>query len=344
MDAMVAETAAHGFRNAEKDTNFVETIYFGGGTPSLLVRKDLDKLLNAVHQYFTVSPSAEITLEANPDDINSTALYEWKSVGINRLSIGVQSFMEEDLRWMNRVHNASQALHSIMEARDAGFENYSVDLIFGTPTLSDKNWKKNVETLIKIKVPHVAAYSLTVEPSTALQRLILQNKKENVDPEKQASQYHMLMDWMLENGYQHYEISNFCKPGKYSRHNSSYWRGIPYIGIGPSAHSFDGKKRSWNISNNALYIKMEKNGIPFEEEILTATQQLNEYIMISLRTMEGLDLALVRKRFGKPYADKLLESSLIFEKRYHLTRQNNRLILTNSGKLYADAIAAGLFF
>ena len=341
---MIAETRAQGMKNGEGTAQDVETIYFGGGTPSLLSNADLITLLAAAYEHFNVRREAEITLEANPDDITKTTLEEWKSAGINRLSIGVQSFQEEDLAWMNRVHNTSQALHSITELKNMGFENYSVDLIFGTPTLSDEHWKKNVQTLIDLDVPHIAAYALTVESSTPLQRMITLKKKEMVDSEKQAAQFLMIMDWLQESGYQHYEISNFCKPGMRSRHNSSYWKGTPYIGIGPSAHSFDGTRRSWNISNNARYISMEKNTIPFEEEVLTSTQQLNEYIMTSLRTMEGLDVELVRNKFGKSYADKLNESSIKFEERGYMIHKNEAFILTNSGKLFADGIASELFF
>ena len=344
INAMVSETKANGIANRLGNAQPVETIYFGGGTPSLLSREDLVKLLAVSYEYFDIVPGAEVTLEANPDDVNKTSLAHWKSIGINRISLGVQSFVDEDLKWMNRVHNASQSLNSISEIQEAGFENYSVDLIFGTPTLSDENWKRNVETLINLNVPHIAAYALTVEPSTALEKMISLKKKDLVDPEKQAIQFTMIMNWLNQNGYQHYEISNYCKPGKKSKHNSSYWKGIPYVGIGPSAHSFDGKKRSWNISNNAMYISMVKNSLPFEEEVLTETQLLNEYIMISLRTMEGLDLDFVHHQFGKNYADKVNEASKPFEKRNLTTRQKNIILLTSEGKLFADGIASELFF
>ena len=278
----------------------VETIYFGGGTPSLLSADEIKRLMDIVYKNFSVSPDAEITLEANPDDINRSILKEWRSSGINRLSLGIQSFRDEDLTWMNRAHNGSQAIECIKAAKDEGFDNFSADLIFGTPTLTDEAWKENVDRLLELEPPHIAAYALTVEPFTPLNKMIALKKKQGVDPGKQATQFLLLMDWLEANGYEHYEISNFCKPGKKSIHNSSYWNGVPYIGIGPSAHSFDGEKRSWNISNNNKYIEGINNGVSFSEhEILSFHQRLNEYIMTSLRTNGGLSLLHVEEIFGE---------------------------------------------
>jgi len=323
----------------------VSTIYFGGGTPSLLNVVEIEKLLETVNAAYHVSADAEITLEANPDDINENKLSQWKEAGINRLSIGVQSFNQKDLQWMNRAHNSGQALQCITMVQKVGFTDYSVDLIYGTPTLEDDEWKKNVDIITTLKVPHVSCYALTVEPETALQKMIEQKKKNDIDPEKQATHFSMLTSWMEAAGYEHYEISNFALPGHRSRHNSSYWHGEPYIGIGPSAHSYFGNIRRWNINNNALYIKSLKNNIiPFEQEELTAIQQLNEYIMISLRTMEGLDLDFIKQKFGEEKSSRLKRESAKFKKAQKLKAINQKLILTQEGKLFADGIAAELFF
>jgi len=315
----------------------VETIYFGGGTPSLLTEEELGRILNKLHALFPIAPDAELTLEANPDDMAIPGrLTTWRQAGINRLSIGIQSFFEEDLRWMNRVHNAGQALESIHKAQDAGLDNISIDLIYGTPGLSDGNWKKNVEQAFQLGIPHLSCYALTVEPRTALDTMIRQHKKEDIDPEDQARQFLLLMDWVAAAGYEHYEISNFSLPGRRSRHNTSYWQGKPYLGLGPSAHSYDGAaSRQWNIANNALYIK--NPGSHIEKEILTPVQQLNEYIMISLRTMEGLDLGRV------PQQEVLLRQAEKYIKEGKMILKDNRLVLTREGKLFADGIAAALF-
>jgi len=315
----------------------VETIYFGGGTPSLLTEEELGRILNKLHALFPIAPDAELTLEANPDDMAIPGrLTAWRQAGINRLSIGIQSFFEEDLRWMNRVHNAGQALESIHKAQDAGLDNISIDLIYGTPGLSDGNWKKNVEQAFQLGIPHLSCYALTVEPRTALDTMIRQHKKEDIDPEDQARQFLLLMDWVAAAGYEHYEISNFSLPGRRSRHNTSYWQGRPYLGLGPSAHSYDGAaSRQWNIANNALYIK--NPGSHIEKEILTPVQQLNEYIMISLRTMEGLDLGRV------PQQEVLLRQAEKYIKEGKMILKDNRLVLTREGKLFADGIAAALF-
>jgi oxygen-independent coproporphyrinogen-3 oxidase len=336
----IGETFAASFNFA--GYNRVETIYFGGGTPSLLNAEDIKKLLNAVYEKYKVAENAEITLEANPDDISEEKLQKWKSAGINRLSLGIQSFKNEDLVWMNRAHNAEQARHSIKLIKDAGFQNFSVDLIYGTPTLSDDDWKRNVETVIALDVPHLSCYALTVENKTALHKMIELKKAENVDPEKQASQFLSLMDWLNNAGYEHYEISNFAKPGLRSKHNSSYWQGKSYVGIGPSAHSFDGQKRQWNISNNQLYIQsLNNNIIPYEEETLTKTQQLNEYIMTSLRTIEGLDLNFIKEKVGEDVSIKLQTGAAKWNKKINI--ENDKILLTREGKLFADGIAADLF-
>ncbi len=324
--------------------NKIDTIYFGGGTPSILSTDDIKKLLDTAYQFYNISQQAEITLEANPDDINEIRLKEWKSIGINRLSIGVQSFNDADLHWMNRVHNADQALNCIKQVKDAGFKNFSVDLIYGTPTLSDTDWKTNVETIINLDVPHISCYALTVEANTALQKMISLNKKEEVDSERSAFQFLLLMTWMQQAGYEHYEISNFAKPGYRSKHNSSYWQGKSYIGIGPSAHSFDINSRRWNVSNNSIYIQsLQRNIIPYEEELLSDVQKLNEYIMTSIRTIEGIDLGYVEKNFGQDMSCRLQAESSKWEVNAQIKKSGDKIILTNEGKLFADGIAADLF-
>ncbi len=236
-------------------TEDIATIYFGGGTPSLLQIDDCRLMIEKIHSSFSVDAEAEITLEANPDDINEEKLKDWKAAGINRLSIGVQSFFDEDLQWMNRAHNALQAHKSIELAMQNGFKNISIDFIYGTPSLTDERWLQNLETASQLHVPHLSCYALTVEPNTALQKMIVLNKKANIDAEKQSTQFELLMQWAAESNFEHYEISNFAKPGFRSRHNSSYWQGKPYLGLGPSAHSYNGISRQWNVANNALYIK-----------------------------------------------------------------------------------------
>jgi oxygen-independent coproporphyrinogen-3 oxidase len=321
----------------------VETIYFGGGTPSLLTGEELKSFIDALQHAFTVSENAEITLEANPDDINVEKLFTWKTAGINRLSIGVQGFFEEDLVWMNRAHNATQATESLQLAKKY-FENITIDLIYGSPVLTDEKWKHNVDTAIALNIPHLSCYALTVEPKTQLEKMIRMHKSEDVDPDKQSTQFLLLMQWLEDAGYEHYEISNFAIPGWRSRHNSSYWQGKLYLGLGPSAHSFNGKERQWNISNNAKYIAaIGEDKVPFEKENLTPVQQLNEYIMTSLRTIEGLKLGIVSKRQAVA-AEKLKEKSKKFIGAGLMKIENNTLLLTKEGRLLADGIAAELFF
>jgi oxygen-independent coproporphyrinogen-3 oxidase len=322
----------------------IETIYFGGGTPSLLTEQDLGRILDRLHALFPIEPGVEITLEANPDDMAVPGkLTAWRQAGINRLSIGVQSFFEEDLRWMNRVHNAEQALDSIRKAQEAGLDNLSIDLIYGTPGLSDLRWEKNVEQAFQLGIPHLSCYALTVEPRTALDTMIRQHKKEDVDAEDQARQFLLLMDWTAAAGYEHYEISNFSRPGRRSRHNTSYWQGKPYLGLGPSAHSYDGvASRRWNVSNNAAYIKDPASQAG--QERLTPVQQLNECIMISLRTMEGLDLAQVTARWGMQQAQALRKQAERYVQEGKMICSGDKLTLTREGKLLADGIAADMFF
>ncbi|MEP6513243.1 MAG: radical SAM family heme chaperone HemW [Parafilimonas sp.] len=343
-DAMVTAIC----KEAELRRNYINekvaTLYFGGGTPSLLKIEDLILKIENLRRLFMVDEDAEIILEANPDDITIEKLNGWKACGINRLSIGVQSFFDEDLLSMNRVHNAAQALNCIELAQQEGFNNISIDLIYGTPGLSDERLRQNVKTAISLGIPHLSCYALTIEKGTALEKMIRNNKIKNIDADRQSRQFELLMQWISEAGYEHYEISNFAKPGFRSKHNSSYWQGKSYLGLGPSAHSYNGAARQWNIANNTLYIKSIEQGIlPFEIEHLTSTQKLNEYIMTSLRTMEGLSLQYTAENWNKDAVNELGKDSEKFLTNGLMHRKNEHLILTNKGKLFADGIASEMF-
>ena len=336
-------------RLTAKDAPFlpgIETIYFGGGTPSILLPAEIAQLLNTIQLVFPTNAAAEISLETNPDDVTDANLLQWKKAGVNRLSLGVQSFNEAELQWMNRAHNTTESLGSIDKIIAAGFHNFSVDLIYGSPLLSNEDFGKNIETILSKNIPHVSAYALTVEPKTVLDAHIKNRKSPPIDEGRQAEQFDMLVEKMTLAGYEQYEISNFAKPGFRSRHNSSYWQGKPYFGFGPSAHSYDGyNKRRWNIANNALYIKsLEQDTVPFEEEILTTTQQLNERIMISLRTMEGLDCEGIARDFGDEQVTAILQKAMVYLQQNKLTLTDWNLRLTDTGKFFADGIAADLFF
>jgi oxygen-independent coproporphyrinogen-3 oxidase len=321
----------------------VQTIYFGGGTPSLLGISDLELLISNLRQQFTVSDDAEITLEANPDDINTEKLNGWKMVGINRLSIGVQSFFEDELRWMNRAHNSQQAISSLQLAITE-FDNITMDLIYGSPLLTDDMWKQNVDTAISLGIAHLSCYALTIEEKTPLQKKIATQQAPDVDNEKQGRQFLLLMQWLEEAGYEHYEVSNFAKPGFRSRHNSSYWKGAKYLGLGPSAHSFNGKERRWNIANNTIYIKTINEGAAQREtETLTPSQQLNELIMISLRTMEGIDLSKVQQVWGESERQRIEKDLVKYTNNGLVKLHNSYAQLTDEGMLRADGIAADLF-
>jgi oxygen-independent coproporphyrinogen-3 oxidase len=322
----------------------VETVYFGGGTPSLLDITELNDLVNALHVNFHISQDAEITLEANPDDINEKQLGGWQTAGINRLSIGVQSFREEDLRWMNRAHTASEALSGIQLAKKAGFSNITIDLIYGTPTLTDDAWEDNLKKAISLDIPHLSCYALTIEPKTALHHLVETSQMSDTDPEQQARQFMQLMDLTYKAGYAHYEVSNFAREGWQSRHNSAYWKGVPYLGIGPGAHSFDGLHRRWNVSNNTLYTTGIEKGLPvYEEETLTVNNRFNEYVMTALRTMEGIRLDHVKQNYGDSYAIELIHKAGKYIGLQQVLITNENILLTNAGKLYADGIASDLF-
>lgn len=321
----------------------IETIYFGGGTPSLVPAELLKELMEQMHALFQVDTAAEITLEANPDDITPESLAAWQQLGVNRLSVGIQSFDADELLWMNRAHTASQAQDCIPMIQASGFTNFSIDFIYGSPILTDAQLIDNIAIAIKHKVPHIAAYALTVEPQTALAHFVEKGKAAGTDAEKQVRQSNILMQAMEDAGYEHYEISNFAMPGFRSQHNSSYWMSKHYLGVGPGAHSFNGHSRQWNISNNALYIQsIELGEIPAEIENLTPAQQLNEYIMTSLRTMEGLSLLKV-KEWGEHQAERIIKTAKPFIMDGRLIQQPTALVLSRSGKSWADGIAAALF-
>ncbi len=342
--SLVAAIAKEAILRKEYLTKAVSTIYFGGGTPSLLTAEELLSIKETLFSHFAVNTDAELTLEANPDDITPEKLAEWKNAGINRLSIGIQSFFEEDLQWMNRAHNAAQARQCIELAQQAGFTNLTIDLIYGTPGLNNERWLTNIQTAIALQVPHLSCYALTVEPDTALDKLIQKGKKENTDQTIQAEHFELLTEHLAAAGYEQYEISNFARPGFRSKHNSSYWQGKPYLGLGPSAHSFNGSTRQWNVSNNALYIQsLEQDLIPFEAEQLTAQQQLNEYIMTSLRTTEGCSIEWIAQNWSLQNVEDVLTAAKKYIDDEKLRFTDNRLLLTQKGKFLADGIAADLF-
>ena len=326
------------------DGETIETIYFGGGTPSLLSDGEINLLTDKITSLHTVSANAEITIEANPDDLSKAKLQSYLQTGINRFSIGIQSFFDVDLEWMNRVHRGSEAEASVKRAQDAGFENITVDLIYGYPLLNGEKWKYNLDKVFELDVPHVSSYSMTVEPKTALATFINKKKQPAMDDQQSAEQFILLMDAMQTHGYEHYEISNFCKPGHYSRHNSNYWKGVKYLGIGPSAHSYNGQTRQWNAANNAKYVQSLVVGqIPAETELLTETDRLNEYIMTSLRTMWGLKLDELNS-IATGSSARLQTAAAKFFNDGWIRQDGDTIYLTQTGKLYADNIASGLFF
>lgn len=325
--------------------NTVDTIYFGGGTPSILSAKEIDLILSAVAKHHTLGDQPEVTLEANPDDLQHHKLLELKSTAINRLSIGVQSFYEEDLTWMNRAHSAAEAHQALVDALETGFEDITIDLIYGYPQLSMEKWESNINKAIALGIPHLSAYSMTVEPKTALDSFINKGKYPPMDEDQSAQQFVFLMDKLMDKGYEHYEISNFALDGRYARHNSNYWKGVHYLGIGPSAHSYNGLQRSWNVAHNRKYIDQIALGtIPSNQEKLSREDQLNEYIMVSLRTMWGLSIKHIENRFGEPTAADVRQELLPFVKSGHITLGSDDVAtLSKAGKLIADHIISELF-
>jgi oxygen-independent coproporphyrinogen III oxidase len=323
----------------------IETVYFGGGTPSLLSADEINHIFDTIVKFYPVGQIKECTLEANPDDLSREYLRALRNTPVNRFSIGIQSFYNEDLLYMKRSHDAQQAEYAIKAAQDAGFGNLTIDLIYGTPGLTDEKWSANLFRVSELQIPHFSAYALTVEDKTALHHAITHKQAAPVDAEQSATQFEILMEQAAAMGYEHYEISNLALPGHHAVHNTNYWRGLPYLGIGPSAHSFDGSSRRWNMANNALYIKNinEEPRAVYEEEKLTPVQHLNEYIMTSLRTMWGCDLDKVAREWDSSYAREIEKSSEVFRERAMLSMQGQTLVLTNAGRLLADRIASELF-
>lgn len=328
----------------------VDTIYFGGGTPSLLSEEELTQILDTIYSNYTVSKNPEITLEANPDDLYSLEtdsakkLKFFKEIGINRLSIGVQSFFEDNLKWMNRAHNSEEALQSILEAKKY-FENITIDLIYGIPGMSNERWRENLEKAFSLNVPHLSCYALTVEPRTALEKFIETGKSASVDDEAAQKHHEILIELTEAHGFNNYEFSNFGKSGFYSRNNLAYWEGKPYLGIGPSAHSYNGESRSWNVSNNSLYIRNISNGmLPSEKEILSISDKYNEYVMTRLRTSGGIDLNKVETIFGPDYLNYLLKEAELPLLAGNLMVENNFMRVTKKGKFLTDGLAGDLFW
>jgi oxygen-independent coproporphyrinogen-3 oxidase len=341
VDALLKEID---LRKSVFETETIESIYFGGGTPSLLSATELDRIFKKLYASFTICSDAEITLEANPDDLNFEKIQEIKSTPVNRLSIGIQSFRDVDLKFMNRAHTSSEALGSINMCKDAGFTNLTIDLIYGTPGMTNEAWMENLKIAFELDIPHISSYALTVEEKTALHYQILKNKTPDIDENQSALQFEMLMAEMKRNGYEQYEISNFCKPNSYSRHNSSYWKKDNYLGLGPSAHSFLGNKRLWNVSNNTKYIKSLQVGeLPLQEECLTTQDRYNEYIMTSLRTKWGCSIGHIETDFSPEFARYFKTEIKDYVLQGAISVENEVYYLTDSGKLLADRIASDLF-
>ena len=320
----------------------VNTVYFGGGTPSLLSQQELQLLLATIKKLYIVSEDAEITLEANPDDLNPAKLQELRAAGVNRLSIGLQSFHEPHLRLMNRAHSAVESLQCVKDAQTAGFDDITVDLIYGIPAADHHIWHRDLETLFALGVPHVSCYALTIEPDTALGRWSKKGKFKPAEDDFTAQQFEILLAHMAKQGYIQYEISNFCLPGHESKHNSNYWRGVHYLGVGPSAHSFNGHSRQYNVAHNKKYVDALAQGhIPFELEELTAADQANDYLLTSLRTIWGCDLRKINREYG--YDLRVSHAGYLQElQEKGLARIEEVLYLTDKGKLLADQITLDL--
>jgi oxygen-independent coproporphyrinogen III oxidase len=326
------------------DNKKLSTIYFGGGTPSLLSSAELNKIINKIKDHFIITPGSEITLEANPDDLTPEKINELTAAGINRLSIGIQSFFDEDLVGMNRSHTAKQAIQAVENAKSGGIHNISIDLIYGLPNLTKEKWAANLEQAFKLDVPHLSAYCLTIEEKTAFDNFLRKGKITLPKEPETIAQFELLMSEAEKHNFIHYEISNFCKEGQQSKHNSSYWSNEYYLGIGPSAHSYNGISRQFNVKNNALYNKGVEAGTPdFEIEILTEKNKYNEYIMTRLRTIWGISPAFISKEFGEETLNTFLSDVEPYVSSGHLQWKQDSLILTQIGKLLADKIASDLF-
>ncbi|WP_125723174.1 radical SAM family heme chaperone HemW [Flavobacterium ustbae] len=337
------KTFSRSFETAQDET-IIETIYFGGGTPSVLTSFEINFLIEEIYKNYKVAENPEITLEANPDDLSIERILELSKSPINRLSIGIQSFYEDDLKMMNRAHNSAEAKKCLEEATKY-FDNISLDLIYGIPGLSDEMWRQNIQTALDFGIPHISSYALTVEPKTALSKLIQTGKIAEPQDEVASNHFSILVEMLQQNGFIHYELSNFGKENYFSKNNSAYWLGKKYIGIGPSAHSYDGEKRGWNIANNSLYLKAIQNDeLPLETETLTISDRYNEYIMTGLRTIWGVSLERIENEFGIEYLNYLKKQSQKFLNDDLLSIENNILKPTLKGKFLTDGIASDLFF
>lgn len=331
-------------RKNEFKNQTIETIYFGGGTPSLLNVSDLIFLINQVYSNYNVSQNTEITIEANPDDLSENRIIELSKTPINRLSIGIQSFFEEDLQLMNRAHNSAEA-KKCLEIATQYFDNISVDLIYGTPGMSNERWLENIKIALDLNIPHISSYALTVEPKTALHKFIKDGMMPQLDDAMAHEQFLILVDTLETNKFIHYELSNFGKENYFSKNNSAYWLGKKYIGVGPSAHSYDGKNRSWNLSNNGRYLKsISENTLPSETETLSKTDKYNEYIMTGLRTIWGVSLNKIESEFGEKHLKYLLKNTQKYLDDTKLILENNILRTTRKGKFFCDGIASDLFY
>ena len=331
-------------RKSEFENETIETIYFGGGTPSIWQISDLIFLIDEVYKNFTVAENPEITLEANPDDLSRERIIELSKTPINRLSIGIQSFFEDDLKMMNRAHNSEEANECLEEATKY-FNNISIDLIYGIPGMSNEKWKRNIDAALSFGIPHISSYALTVEPKTVLSKLIQTGKINNPSDEVAEAHFRILVETLENKGFVHYELSNFGKSSYFSKNNSAYWLGKKYLGIGPSAHSYDGISRRWNVSNNSIYLKsLDENTLPCETEILSKTDRYNEYIMTGLRIIWGVSLDRIENEFGSKYLDYLHKQAQKFINDDLLSINENVLKTTKKGKFLTDGIAIDLFW
>ena len=342
-DQMVDAICKEILNRKDEHQEIIETIYFGGGTPSLLTSTQIQKILQTVYTNYSVVENPEVTLEANPDDLSEKKILELSKTQINRLSIGIQSIFEEDLKMMNRAHNATESI-KCLELAKKYFQNISVDLIYGIPNMTLQQWEQNIDFMLNLNIPHISCYALTVEAKTALEKLIATGKIPNTDEAQAHAHFLFLIDKLQKAGYDHYEMSNFGKPGFESKNNTAYWLGKKYLGIGPSAHSFNGKERSWNIANNIIYIKNIENNLPTAEtESLTLTDRYNEYIMTGLRTKWGVNLEYIETEFGKTFVEYVIKEAQPFLKKNHLSLNNSILTTTNEGKFFGDGISSNLF-
>lgn len=320
----------------------VETVYFGGGTPSILMIDEVRSIMTLLHDNFEIDPKAEITLEANPDTLSPEYLAALRSLGVNRLSIGIQSFFDNDLKYLSRRHNSAHARQCVGWAKNVGFDNISIDLIYGLPISDARQWNRNLDLFFEMEVPHLSAYALTLEPNTILTNLIKQGKAEPVNEDDAVRDYEILCRRAAENGFLHYEISNFCKPGMHSRHNANYWFAVPYAGFGPSAHSYDGNSRQWNISSVERFISSAESAVAEKEE-LSPEQKYNEYVMLCLRTMWGVDLKYLKREMGERFSAFCEQKAQPLITQGRLSQTREFLYLNDNQMLFADGVAEELF-